>query len=421
MFKDVKTAVEWIESIKKFGSKLDLSRMNLACERLGHPEQSIKTIHVAGTNGKGSTVSFLKSILMENGYTVGTYTSPYIVSFNERISINDTPINDADLLKYINQVNSLYNELCDEFGMVVTFFECVTLISFLYNKDKQPDFVIYEVGLGGTLDATNVISPILTAITSISYDHMGVLGDTLESIALNKLGIVKDNIPLITTVHQKELLPLFHEVTNNHHSELTLISQNDITISSSTNKTSFTYQDNSYTTGLNGMHQPYNAVLALSMAQKLEALGYVTLKPGSIQKGLENTRWPGRMETFGNVVMDGAHNIGGVKALEKTLKAWNPKKVHILFTAMADKEIDEMIQVLDTLCDTITFTEFPYPRCDQAINLYNHSQHKHKYQKTDAKEALRELILKYPNDLIVVTGSLYFISYIRPEVIQLMK
>ena len=179
MFTHIDDAIKWIESVKRFGDKLDLSRMELACERLGHPERNLPVIHIAGTNGKGSTVAFLKSILLQSGYNVGTYTSPYIVRFNERINYNSQDISNDDLLKYINKVYSLYSEVLSELNLVITFFELVTLISFLYFSDLPVDYVIYEVGLGGTLDATNVVNPIITAITSISYDHMGVLGDTL--------------------------------------------------------------------------------------------------------------------------------------------------------------------------------------------------------------------------------------------------
>jgi dihydrofolate synthase/folylpolyglutamate synthase len=209
MFHNSKDAINWIESVKKFGDKLDLTRMELACTILGHPEKELNVIHVAGTNGKGSTVSFLKHILLEQGYNVGTFTSPYIVRFNERITYNFNDISDDEFLLYVNKVYSLSCEVLEQFNEVITFFELITLISFLYFKDKKPDYVIYEVGLGGRLDATNVVSPIITAITSISFDHMGVLGDTIQDIALNKLGIVKEHIPLVTAIDQDDLKELF--------------------------------------------------------------------------------------------------------------------------------------------------------------------------------------------------------------------
>ena len=185
MFTTVTDAVNWIESVKRFGDKYDLSRIELACKLLGNPEKDLPVIHIAGTNGKGSTVSYLKHILLQQGYNVGTFTSPYIVRFNERITYNDNDISDEEFVYYVNQVYKLHHKVLNEYNDVITFFELITLISFLFFKDKEVDFVIYEVGLGGKLDATNVVRPMITAITSISYDHMHILGNTLEEIALN--------------------------------------------------------------------------------------------------------------------------------------------------------------------------------------------------------------------------------------------
>ncbi|MDY0023874.1 MAG: Mur ligase family protein, partial [Candidatus Izemoplasmatales bacterium] len=199
MFKTVSEAQNWIENIKRFGSKLDLKRMEKVVEILGHPEKSFKSVHVAGTNGKGSTSTYLKSILAQAGFKVGIYTSPYVVKFNERIAINDEYISDDDLVKYANILYPLTEKMLLE-DETVTFFEILTLMSFLYFKDNQVDYAIIEVGLGGLLDATNVIIPEISVITNISYDHMKQLGNTLESIALNYLGIVKDNVPLFTSI-----------------------------------------------------------------------------------------------------------------------------------------------------------------------------------------------------------------------------
>lgn len=421
MFTTSKEAIEWIESIKKFGSKLDLSRMQYACEQLNHPERSILTIHIAGTNGKGSTVSFLQSMLMASGYTVGTFTSPYIVSFNERISINKVPISDEDLLYYINQIYELYQTTLNTKGWVITFFECVTLISFLYFKETQPDIVIYEVGLGGTLDATNVITPLVSGITSISYDHMGVLGNTLESIARNKLGIVKTGVPLITTVDQPSLLPLFKDVAKEKDAPYKHIDVDDIEIHSYANETHFTYQNTHYVSGLNGIHQPKNAVLAIELLRRLEQDRHISTIHDAMVEGIKQTFWPGRLERFGNILLDGAHNIGGMDALVQTIKHWQLKTCHVLLTAMADKETDVLIKTIEPIATSITFTQFPYPRCETASRLYSLSTHEHKHQDSDAQHALKTLICKHPNDIILITGSLYFVSYMRPIVQSIIE
>ena len=209
MFTNIEAAVSWIESVKRFGDKLDLSRMELACKILGNPEKKLPVIHIGGTNGKGSTVSYLKHILLEQGYNVGTFTSPYIVKFNERITYNYNDISNVELLHYINKVKNLSEQVYTQHGEIITFFELVTLISFLFYTDRDNDFVIYEVGLGGRLDATNVVAPMIAGITSIGHDHMGVLGDTLEKISLEKLGIVKQGVPLCSTVDNEDLIPIF--------------------------------------------------------------------------------------------------------------------------------------------------------------------------------------------------------------------
>lgn len=422
MFKTSKDAINWIESVKKFGDKLDLSRMNIACEYLNHPEKNLNVIHIAGTNGKGSTVSYLKHILLEHNYNVGTFTSPYIVRFNERITYNKEDISDEDLLKYINQVYKLHNQVLDDHNEVITFFELVTLISFLYFNDHPCDYVLYEVGLGGLLDATNVVSPIITAITSISFDHVGVLGDTLESIALNKLGIVKKGIPLVTAIDQLELYPLFEDYTKSLESELTIIDRSQIKNISYKPNTTFEYMNETYHTNMLGTHQVYNATLALEILSKLSKMNQITLNQQAIKNGLLKTHWPGRLERFGNVILDGAHNIGGATALKQSIeKLYADKTIKVLYATMADKDYLNVLKIIEPVVDEITFTSFDYPRCEESKNLYENA-HKLFVKQTinvsdHAIEAFNHLQdnLK-ENEILLITGSLYFVSYMRKEI-----
>jgi len=417
MFKNVIEAVNWIESVKKFGDKLDLSRMEIACEILGNPEKKLNVIHIAGTNGKGSTVSYLKNILLEQGYNVGTFTSPYIVRFNERITYNYNDISDDELLTYINKVYSLHNEVLSKHNQVITFFELITLISFLYFYDKKCDYIIYEVGLGGRLDATNVVHPIITAITSISFDHMGVLGNTLEEIALNKLGIVKNGTPLVTAVKEVELIELFKSYTNNKNSELTVINDEDIKNCQYSKETKFTYKENDYKIKMLGVHQVRNAALAIEIIQQLEKLDKTVIDRANIKSGLLKTYWPGRMEMFGDIILDGAHNIGGVNALKDSVnKLFKDKHIKVLFTSMADKEYFDNIKIIESFADEIAFTQFDYPRCETADNLYQVSSHKNKKKYEDAEMALEEMRNLKRNEILIITGSLYFVSYIRKKI-----
>lgn len=417
MFNTVTEAIQWIESVKRFGDKLDLSRMELACELLNHPERNLNVIHVAGTNGKGSTVSYLRYALIEHGYNVGTYTSPYIVRFNERITHNMDEISDEDLLKYINKVKVLHDQVWETHNQIITFFELVTLISFLYFDDLQLDFVIYEVGLGGLLDATNVVQPIISVITTIGFDHMGVLGDTLQEIALNKLGIVKEHIPLITTVDDDELNDLFDHYTKKKHSDLIRVKQSDIKDITYTSYTNFTYQSQEYQINLIGTHQVRNASLAIEVLKQLEKSSYINLDQKKLYDGIRKTFWPGRLERFGNIILDGAHNIEAVHVLKESIQTlYKDYYIKVLYTSMADKEYFDIIQVLESFCDEITFTQIDYPRCEFADVLYGVSSHKNKHMNTDSYVALKELQPK-DGEILLVTGSLYFVSHIRKALV----
>lgn len=414
MFNNIIDAEKWIESVKRFGDKLDLSRMELACEMLNHPELSFKTIHVGGTNGKGSTVTYLKNILLEQGYNIGTYTSPYVVRFNERITYNGNDITDDEFLKYINEVYKLQQEYFKKYNDIITFFELITLISFMYFRDLPIDFVIYEVGLGGTLDATNVIVPEISVITNISYDHMNVLGNTLESIALNKLGIVKEGIPLVTSVDQDELEDLFVNYTNKLHSDLYYSNSFDIANINYSEQSSFDIDGETYSINMLGTHQVTNAALAIKVIEILNQEKQIDVPASTIRNGLLKASWPGRLERFGNVIIDGAHNIGGMNALKDSITTlFKDKYIKAVFTVMADKETFDIIQVLDSFVDEVYYTEFDCERCEKAINLFSLSSHPNKHLDTDVVELVKKLKDVKENELLLITGSLYFISLVR--------
>ena len=414
MFKTVSEAQNWIENIKRFGSKLDLKRMEKVVEILGHPEKSFKSVHVAGTNGKGSTSTYLKSILAQAGFKVGIYTSPYVVKFNERIAINDEYISDDDLVKYANILYPLTEKMLLE-DETVTFFEVLTLMSFLYFKDNQVDYAIIEVGLGGLLDATNVIIPEISVITNISYDHMKQLGNTLESIALNKLGIVKDNVPLITSIENINLFPLFSEVTSSHNSRLKIVNFANVSEIEVKETTKFRYHENYYELKLTGYHQVKNACLAIEVIRALRLINNIKISEDNIKEGLKNAFWPGRFEIFNkNIVLDGAHNIGGIEALIKSVKMVFPDKyIKCLFSVMRDKEHKKIIEELDNFCDELYFTEFEYQRRADAEELFLESSHYHKSFHKDYKDIFFKLKDLKDNEVLIVTGSLYFISEIR--------
>jgi dihydrofolate synthase/folylpolyglutamate synthase len=417
MFLTFEEAVAWIENSHRFGEKLDLIRMKIACELLEHPEKTFKSIHVAGTNGKGSTTNFIKNILYQAGYKVGIYTSPYVVKFNERIGIGLDFISDEDIIKYANILQALWNRVYEDYQDSITFFEILTLMCFLYFRDQAIDIAVIEVGLGGLLDATNVIDPVISVITNISYDHMKQLGNTLESIALNKLGIVKPFRPLVTTEDNPQLWPLFEEKTHECHSELIIINPGDITEIKVGTTTEFIYQETRYKLQLTGLHQIKNAVLAIKCIETLKKDKQIEVENRNIIQGLWMTQWPGRFEIFnGNVVLDGAHNIGGIESLKSSIKLVFPaKKIKCLFCMMRDKEHFKVIGELDNLVDEFHFTQISYYRSATAQELYEESTHQNKFTHENPRDAfyhLRDTLKE--NEVLIVTGSLYFISEIRP-------
>jgi len=414
MFKTLEEGQQWIESVEKFGEKYDLVRMENACKILGNPETKFKSVHIGGTNGKGSTLTFLKHILLEAGYTVGTYTSPYIVHFNERITLNNEQIDDQTLLNYINQIYDLQETYKAQYNDQITFFELVTLISFLYFAEVKPDVALIEVGLGGLLDATNVIHPLVSVITTIGYDHMHVLGNTLEEIATNKLGIVKKDTPLVTGIIQKALIPLFNSHTNNKQAPIKYLSDYPVQDLRLGMPTTFTFNKASYTMNMVGIHQVDNARLALLVCETLSTKHHFSILTSAKQRGIEKAFWPGRFEVFGNIILDGAHNPEGLKAcLETVDQYFKNKTVKSLFTVMQDKDYNPMLKMLETSVDEIFFTEIPYPRCEKADVLYQKSHHSLKHQIKDYIEAFNQARPQTADELLIVTGSLYFISAIR--------
>ncbi|MGD9909300.1 MAG: folylpolyglutamate synthase/dihydrofolate synthase family protein [Candidatus Izemoplasmatales bacterium] len=415
MFTSFNEAKEWIENSHRFGDKLDLNRMNIACEILGHPQRQFKSIHVAGTNGKGSTANYLKNAYKQAGYRCGIYTSPYVVKFNERMGVGDEFISDEEVLNYANELLVLWNQVYQEYQDAITFFEILTLMSFLYFRDHQVDLAIVEVGLGGLLDATNVITPMVSVITNISFDHMKQLGNTLESIAMNKLGIVKQGIPLITTVEQESLKPLFRSETEKKNSLCIFFSLEQASNKHVGEITSFDYQGNHFELQLPGEHQITNALLAIQVIEYLNQTSSFYVSNEAIYNGLKETKWPGRIEIVEpGIILDGAHNTGGAIALKKSIQMIYPDKhIKCLFCMMKDKEHQEVINLFDSFVSEFHFTEIEYPRRAAAEDLMNESHHPHKYLHHDFKEAIDSLRVLKNDEILLITGSLYFISEAR--------
>jgi dihydrofolate synthase / folylpolyglutamate synthase len=418
-------ALTWIHGLLKFGIKPGLKRVEWLLQRTGNPEKKIKCIHIAGTNGKGSTVEYLRSIFNEAGYNVGTFTSPYLITFNERVSINKEPIKNDELLEYAKLLKPLVDELTETSLGSPTEFEMITVISLLYFAEKQPDIVIYETGLGGLYDSTNVISPILSLISNIGYDHMGILGDTIEEIAFQKAGIIKKEVSVITTVEQIEALNVIEKKANTVHSD-TYILGRDFSVfhkKSSDNGEKFLYTglENSNISAelsMKGIHQVKNAGLALAAVEYLTRKGFYRIDPEKIKTGLFRANWAGRFEKVSSspdIIIDGAHNHQGIQALRQTIENhYKGRKVYLLFAALHDKAYKNMMKELENIIDEAYFTTFDFPRAASAEQLLAESPFQKSCAISSWKDALKEAKKKLKDeDVLVITGSLYFISEVR--------
>jgi dihydrofolate synthase / folylpolyglutamate synthase len=360
-----KEAIEYIENTGKFGINLGLQRIERLCTLLGNPEKNLKIIHVGGTNGKGSTTTFISSVLMKQGYRVGIYTSPYIERFTERIKINETEIREEEIASNVNEMLPLIEVLISEGLEHPTEFEIITAAAFKYFKDNKVDFVVLEVGLGGRYDATNVVTPIISVITTISLDHVNILGDTLEKIAFEKAGIIKENIPVVIYPQEEKVMEVLLGACEEKNSKPFFVRDIEFEILSDTEdgiifNASSQINYNKLIIKLLGEHQVLNCLTALKGIEVLQGMGY-QIGVEAIYNGFRAAAWPGRFEIITqdpHIVLDGGHNIQGIHGLvEASKKYFKNKKIRIVCGMLKDKNYEEMIRELMNISDNfITVT-----------------------------------------------------------------
>ena len=414
-FVDAKSFIEWVQSQKRFSKKTNLDNMKYFCKLLCNPESSFKAIHVTGTNGKGSTVAMLTSVLMAKGYNVGTFTSPYIECFNERIAFNTKPIDDDDLLKMANRVIEIYPILEENNFPKPTFFEFITLCAFCYFKSlNNLDYAVIEVGMGGRLDSTNVITPIVSIITNVALDHMQILGNTKEAILIEKLGIVKDNIPVVCGLKEENLKMIATNVANIHNSQIVFPKYNEVkNVKCDLSDTCFTYQGQDYQLSLLGFHQVENALLVIETYNLLK--DDLKLSIQDLHNGLKNTKWVGRLEKINDdpvIYIDGGHNIDGISRITEFVKSLNIPNVRAVISISHDKELLPMIKMVDETFDEIIFTSYTYARSAKAEDLYNLSSSKNKKCIENLDVAVK-YVLTNKKPITIFLGSLYLASEIR--------
>ncbi|ECL7895010.1 bifunctional folylpolyglutamate synthase/dihydrofolate synthase, partial [Listeria innocua] len=367
--KSYQEALDWIHGTLRLGIKPGLARMEYIMEKLNHPEKANKWVHIAGTNGKGSTLTFIRSSLEEAGYKTGTFTSPYIETFNERISVNGIPVSDQMIVDLANRIKPIAEELEKTVYGPPSEFEIITAMMFLcFAEYESIDIGIIEVGLGGRLDSTNVLTPLISVITTIGMDHMEFLGNSIEQIAGEKAGIIKPGIPVISGVIQKEAQEVIINNAVRNNSNLAWLNK-DFFIQNRddeiTYRTSHGDEIPNITIGLLGIHQLNNAAVAIKVLQYLNTFSSYEINQSAIKQGLKKAFWPGRMELLDVkpfIMVDGAHNPEGVKTFADSIRTY-PGHKKIIVSILKDKNYQEMITLLKTIPDTdILLTTFDYPR-----------------------------------------------------------
>ncbi|SDX63909.1 MULTISPECIES: bifunctional folylpolyglutamate synthase/dihydrofolate synthase [Salimicrobium] len=410
-------ALEWIHGRSKFKIKPGLERMEWLAEKLGHPEKAVPVVHIAGTNGKGSTTSFLKYLLMEQGYSVGTFTSPYITHFNERISLNEEAIDDEELIRLIYKVKPLVEEAASLPGGEPTEFEVITIMSFLYFQEKNVDIAIIETGLGGLYDSTNIVAPLLSVITNIGLDHQDILGHSYGEIAAQKAGIVKSHVPVISGVRHQEAKKVIKETSRKLHAPLYEL-EKDFSVGQKEAEQQFIYRfrhEDTYELSMLGAHQKRNAALAVTSMEVLKEFGW-KISRVLYGKALKEMTWPGRMEIISRnplTLLDGAHNYEGTEALVETMEnLYKDSNVHVIYGAVEGKPAAEMLGMLKKIAASIATVSFDFPKSLKKEDYLNMNSDFPYFMNPEV--AYRSVLNSADaGDVILWTGSLYFISEVR--------
>lgn len=421
-------AMKYITEVGNFGSSYGLDRTFRLLELLGNPQNKIKLIHVAGTNGKGSTTAMISKILIGHKYKVGMYTSPFLEEFEERIQINGVNIPKEKLAELMDELKIAVDEVIKEGYNHPTEFEIITCLMFLYFYKEEVDFGVIEVGLGGRLDSTNVITPILSIITSISYDHTNLLGNTLTEIAGEKAGIIKENVPVVIFPQEEEVLKIIKKKCKEMQSPLHIINEENSKLieilqeEKPYQRVSVKTLNNEYNIKLPllGEHQILNLSLAINAIEVLEKFKQLKISKEILQKSLENVTWNGRLEVMKKsplVVIDGAHNIQGIRKLKENIeKYFKYKNIYLILGILADKDVEDMIKVISPMAKEI-YTVTPNSiRAELAEDLKNEVL---KYNKNciafeEYEDALNKALeVAHDNDIIVISGSLYMVGGMR--------
>lgn len=410
--------LDYIESISGLGIVPGLDSIKELCRRLGNPQEKLKFVHVAGTNGKGSVSSFVATALQYGGYRVGRYISPTIFEYRERIQVNGRMISKADLGKLMERVKAACDDIVAEGMTQPTPFEVETALGFLYFVEKKCDIVVLEVGMGGRLDATNLIqTPVLTILTSISMDHMKFLGNTLTDIAREKAGIIKSCCPVVSALQEAEALAVIQKTAEEKKCSLQVLQKDDIKkIKYGLEKQTFDFHMYpKLEIHLAGQYQVENAALAVLALEELAKCGY-PVREEKLREGFINTSWPGRFQILSRkpyFVVDGAHNEDAAKRLAESIEFYfTNKRIIYIMGVLSDKEYVKIIQLTQSFADQIiTITPPGTNRSLCALDLAKEVALIH--PNVTAVDSLEEAVeigylLAGKEDVIIAFGSLSF-------------
>lgn len=399
-------SVEYIHSLLKFGIKPGLSRIKNLLNELSNPQKDLRFVHIAGTNGKGTTATHIANILTCSGKKTGLFTSPYVAHFLERIQIDGKMVSEETFAYACSKVRNAVEKMDEQ----PTEFEVITAAALLCYKEENCDEAVLEVGLGGRFDATNIIeNPLLSVIVSISLDHTRVLGDTIEKIAFEKCGIIKQNGITVTNSNQKEeAMAVIKNTAEKQNNILVIADLNKAKIlSENLFETVFTFENEKYSIALSGFHQVENAVTAIKAAEKLDGVSREDIK-----NGLKITEMKARMQVFEKsplVLLDGGHNLGCAKALKSVLKKNVHTKIHAVIGMMADKDCDKYLSTVLPLCESVVTVTPDNPRAISAKDIAAMAEKycKNVFVAVSPEKALIDAKKRAGNDAVVICGSFY--------------
>jgi dihydrofolate synthase / folylpolyglutamate synthase len=419
---NIDEAMDWVYNIRRFGPDRSLEPTREYLKLLGNPQNSFKSIHIGGTNGKGSTSAYIASILEAAGYKVGLYTSPHLERFNERIKINGVEIPDTDAARLLTESKMIFEKMIEyPEPMPLRFFDILTGVCFKYFEENRVDFGVIEVGLGGRLDATNAIEPLVSVITNIGYEHVNILGPTLEDIAYEKAGIIKPNTPVVTGEKQKHIIDVFEKIAEEEGTELIRVEEYAEYERTNTSIEGQVFnletQHDEYTglkTPLLGLHQITNAATAVTAIETLEQHG-ITIPRQAIIKGIRNVYWPARLEVVHQepaVVLDCAKDAEATEAVRETIISdLNDRRIIAVVSISSDKNIEGMIMNIASFADEFIITKHSvtYRAAEPERLITEITKYGKEYKVVlDHDEAFREAYeMANPDDMVLVIGSVY--------------